>query len=686
MWISKIKLHNFKSYADAEFTFPEPQNGKNLVLIGAENGHGKTTLLEAIYLGLYDADAIVHLNRAGLNSQEHSYPRFINQALFHQAQARRGNHTMSVELEISLRSRDVVHTLKIARKWYFDANRNFSYSADNSREYALWYMRNDQSGKKLIPPSQQRNFFSRFAPPSDYAPFFFFDGEKIVQTAAQSGAGIWLKDALMGLLGITLLNQLKESLSQFRTQNISASASAKVQAALKEAESKLIQAEAILQEEREKQETLLNQINEYTQRRDTLTQTLGGSSSIVHTEDLAKAQKEAEIMQQKFRDTMKEAVLAMPLAFLPQARLDKLDLQLEKEANRLGYESNKDQIGDKVDDFWNKFQNSDKVKEVLGRSAQTILSDELMKDAVRECWNSLFYPLPENCAEQIEHNYLSPSASVDIRNQIRQLSASPLSNIGEILDNISEQERIAQDMASKIAMLKGTGNDELVEELEQVHHALDDLNGKLGGALTKCEQEEKNTHRWQLEVERLRQEAANNSPQHQKSERAKRMEQMIESLANKLLQTKADDLGNIATKLHKNIAHDPRIQRIEVQAGGQLGLYGGNGEKIQAALSAGQMQILIMSLVSALAQVARYHAPMVIDTPLARLDAGHRQGLFNHWTCLPQQVILLSQDTEITTEVRQELAKHICSTYLVRAKSLPTGGAQSHVLANQYFN
>ena len=473
MWISKIKLHNFKSYADAEFTFPEPQNGKNLVLIGAENGHGKTTLLEAIYLGLYDADAIVHLNRAGLNSQEHSYPRFINQALFHQAQARYGNHTMSVELEISLRSRDVVHTLKIARKWYFDANRNFSYSAKNSREYVLSYMRNDQSGEKLIPASQQRNFFSRFVPPSDYAPFFFFDGEKIVQTAAQSGAGIWLKDALMGLLGITLLNQLKESLNQFRTQNISASASAKVQAALKEAESKLIQAEAILQEEREKQETLLNQINEYTQRRDTLTQTLGGSSSIVHTEDLAKAQKEAEIMQQKFRDTMKEAVLAMPLAFLPQARLDKLDLQLEKEANRLGYESNKDQIGDKVDDFWNKFQNSDKVKEVLGRSAQTILSDELMKDAVRECWNSLFDPLPENCAEQIEHNYLSPSASINIRNQIRQLSASPLSNIGEILDNISEQERIAQDMASKIAMLKGTGNDELVEELEQVHHALD---------------------------------------------------------------------------------------------------------------------------------------------------------------------------------------------------------------------
>ena len=60
MWIHSIKLKNFKSYAQAEFKFPEPKQGKNLVVIGAQNGHGKTTLLEAIYLCLYDKDAIVH--------------------------------------------------------------------------------------------------------------------------------------------------------------------------------------------------------------------------------------------------------------------------------------------------------------------------------------------------------------------------------------------------------------------------------------------------------------------------------------------------------------------------------------------------------------------------------------------------------------------------------------------------
>lgn len=53
MWIQKIELSNFKAYQNQVFEFPMPENGKNLVLIGGMNGHGKTTLLEAIYLCLY---------------------------------------------------------------------------------------------------------------------------------------------------------------------------------------------------------------------------------------------------------------------------------------------------------------------------------------------------------------------------------------------------------------------------------------------------------------------------------------------------------------------------------------------------------------------------------------------------------------------------------------------------------
>lgn len=77
MWISKIELTNFKSYLHQIFEFPEPANGKNIVLIGGMNGYGKTSILEALYLCLYGKDAMVHLARAGLKTDDsRGYPTF----------------------------------------------------------------------------------------------------------------------------------------------------------------------------------------------------------------------------------------------------------------------------------------------------------------------------------------------------------------------------------------------------------------------------------------------------------------------------------------------------------------------------------------------------------------------------------------------------------------------------------
>lgn len=70
MWISRIELTNFKSYLHQIFEFPEPVDGRNIVLVGGMNGYGKTTILEALYLCLYGKDALAHLARAGLKSDD----------------------------------------------------------------------------------------------------------------------------------------------------------------------------------------------------------------------------------------------------------------------------------------------------------------------------------------------------------------------------------------------------------------------------------------------------------------------------------------------------------------------------------------------------------------------------------------------------------------------------------------
>ena len=68
----------------------------------------------------------------------------------------------------------------------------------------------------------------------------------------------------------------------------------------------------------------------------------------------------------------------------------------------------------------------------------------------------------------------------------------------------------------------------------------------------------------------------------------------------------------------------------------------------KASLSAGEKQLMVISLLWALALCSKKKLPVIIDTPLSRLDSAHRVALIQ--TYFPQasdQTIILSTDSEI---------------------------------------
>jgi DNA sulfur modification protein DndD len=71
-------------------------------------------------------------------------------------------------------------------------------------------------------------------------------------------------------------------------------------------------------------------------------------------------------------------------------------------------------------------------------------------------------------------------------------------------------------------------------------------------------------------------------------------------------------------------------------------------ELLKHQLSAGEQQMFAISIVWALALTSGYKAPVIIDTPMARLDSSHRANfLTKYLPAASSQVVVLSTDEEV---------------------------------------
>ncbi len=81
-------------------------------------------------------------------------------------------------------------------------------------------------------------------------------------------------------------------------------------------------------------------------------------------------------------------------------------------------------------------------------------------------------------------------------------------------------------------------------------------------------------------------------------------------------------------------------------------------------LSAGEKQLLAISLLWALARVSGRPLPVVIDTPLARLDRAHREHLLrDYFPHVSHQVVVLSTDTEVDAAAAADLAPSVARAF-----------------------
>jgi DNA sulfur modification protein DndD len=158
----------------------------------------------------------------------------------------------------------------------------------------------------------------------------------------------------------------------------------------------------------------------------------------------------------------------------------------------------------------------------------------------------------------------------------------------------------------------------------------------------------------------------------------------LDDYLHELTQTKVRQLSTFATECFGVLCRKSDLlgaMKINPETF-EVTLLDGSGAPLpKSSLSAGEKQIYAIALLWGLAKVAGRPLPMIIDTPLGRLDSIHRQNLMErYFPVAAHQVIVLSTDTEVDKPYFQLLQKHVS-----HAIHLKTHEGQWSEIAEGYF-
>ncbi len=110
------------------------------------------------------------------------------------------------------------------------------------------------------------------------------------------------------------------------------------------------------------------------------------------------------------------------------------------------------------------------------------------------------------------------------------------------------------------------------------------------------------------------------------------------------------------------------IDRVELDE--DFGLHYRDANRSPVAtgnLAAGMKQLMATSLLWALSEVSGKRIPVVVDTPLARIDLAHQEGILRHYyPNAATQVIVLPTDAELDPNKLALISPHVYRAYRLR--------------------
>lgn len=646
MKLKRIYIENYKTYRKLDLNL-EVTDERPIILIGGANGCGKTTLFDAIYHALYGLQI----------TNRRQFEEIFNSGVKNEV----GMVDRSIVLEVTFSGR------VLGQETPYKLRRSYLYTGERVLESVVLNMDGNTytygSGSTVAQRSTNEMIVNKIISanlPAELSNYFLFDAMKTSDLVKEVQINKLIMKNINSVMGFNKYTQLENAASVYldekKAERLENENMRKEYIHLTRQKVELEKEVAQLNDD---YNAALNYANEHKQQYEQLKE--GRNSDDVVRDKMRQieesinnyAKKEKEYRQDA--DTIsKEIELKVIMPKLANIISTEVELILNEKEDVSAARGN--------------ILNAQQI-EMVTESVVSLLQErypQMGKISIGEIVEEIKRAQDNSDDYNDKYSYLNEADTNVLRNLVQQSYTNPFLALDERRGSL---ELELADMPKKNEQLEEykrvlIGKDYSIIELYEANdRKISELKTKMVEKKNDIKELERKISTYDYDMPQVP------DPQY---DMLCKLPSFFKSLSRKLLQAKKANIERMMKEqLNINLViYAGYIGRVELSADDSdeisFKMFHKNGNEIYLSqLNAGAKQTVMQVLLKVLYELGDYDPPVMIDTVMGVLDKESREVIINHYfPDLAHQTILLSTDTEITTETDfKKIVAYVAKTY-----------------------
>jgi len=234
-------------------------------------------------------------------------------------------------------------------------------------------------------------------------------------------------------------------------------------------------------------------------------------------------------------------------------------------------------------------------------------------------------------------------------------------------DKLKKIEDKLRDLMIKLKNLNIEEIKSLIGQKEEYEKQKEDIIATIATKNMQREYAERQIKEWESKLKKELRKQEKLSELNTKIEIIENCINVLREIKNEILEEVRATVENFTFEYFKELIwKKQRFKEIKIDKDYTVTIINRYG--LKTSTSAGEKEILALSFMAALRKVSGFEAPVIIDTPLARISKEHRLNIAN---ALPKylqdtQIILLLTDEEYTEDIKRILEPRTVAKYLLQ--------------------